>query len=1859
MNKKVASAVLIGSLLAAALVLSCRNPLDVGLGDNVDLQSPDVKVVSHGNGAYVRATINLTGTYADDFKNVTVKVSLDGGGTFANATVNTTARTWAYTINTTSYADGGRDLLIRVIDGSGKSVEKRLLLYFDNTPPVVLVKVPLGYVYPPNEYNGNVAIRGDATDQFPIDHVAVVVHNSLGAALDSKNADGSNSWSYTFDSLAHVPNVESCTVTIEAYDRAGNKSSAVYHIADVTTVNGGVPLTVEQVATILAGPSSPAKTAIAGVALASMPLRINQGLDLPVFDIYNPDPAAPPADKILAPTSKAIGMVTDDAEGINVSTIAIQLDGGAWTPVTTTVGTGLAVRWEHSLVGLSTGDHTLRVRASDNGGAQGYSATVSFSIDAGAPTVEITSPTQGAYLNSTSFAVHGTADVASGTVTSVAVSTDGGVSYSPATSDTGDYDTWTYNVSGVAADVVNIKAKATTVTSVAYYNLQVIVDTQMPTVAFLSPTKSSSVNGPVTVRGSSSDNRQITKVELRIGEPASWIVLADPYNWDYLFDTAGYANSTYATESPPGSNIWKLNVYARITDIAGNVKTTDATTYYFFIDQELDKPRITVISPPAGTANVAGPLMISGTALDDDGLYLVEIQIDVNGDGDFADAIDFWNGSSKTHDADTNDRFEREDTWYPATGTSLWSQQINAYGEMYQTEPGHDGNIIVRVRGVDTKDGGLSRGIEGDVTEFSVHLDNTIPRIESLNLVSGEFVKGLFSITGSALDDNQVASVQISYDGGINYQNLPVGTYTVNTVSDWSLNLPIDTTPTGLNLSSGILYLRLKITDNANYQSITSLNLNVDNVYPTDDPSGYTGAASDINGPAARVQGTARDGGTVSGIEEIEVYLVRGATMYNPSTGGTAAVGSHNFGDGSGPVPYPTGAGSESFKVTINDTNELGNDSGGNGDGDGFDESLTLAGSTYNWWAELDSTLIPDGAIDIHYVVFDNAGNGTHRQAAGFVKNHKPSITSVTVGSDVDQSGVVEADERFTYTASFKARNRLYIGINATDDQPIAGYEVIRDPSGSAQVVSTAATSTIDVSGYSDGAVTFLCRVTDSVGITAETTLSVTIENNDLVPPSITFSPLVQAQVVAGHLEESGASLHDGVDPDVSGAIALAGTASDNQRIERITVQIDAFDPDGAGALVAGDERTVAQWSGTSLVSTDAAFVIGSQTLSEAGGHQVAWTYTWNSAAITSVAANNIVVRFRARDFFPSTALDNRTVDVVPYITGVTRTLTTNRSQHGHFAVQEGETGVVISGYNLAQTGTNWVRVYNTGGTASDTVTVTASGSPYTSMTVSLAGVTHSGFLRLAVNGVEATNNVNNNALATNKEDDGHGIGSTLWNDDRYLRVWAVGASFTGSSTPEHPSMSIGADGTLYGAWINYASSLMTSGTVGTGPFTQWGIYDPPEYTDVYVDASEATLKYAIAFAANHYGGSGWGTNYPLDVSRAGFVGVRTPNSRPWANDNGGGLDYPNAYAYPVESLNLNQQLWQFNRPKIVRSDGGASDAQDRIHTAYYDANTRAAKYSFMLDDGQATARGWIVLDGSTDAQDVRYVTGIATRPSMTTLNDPALNGNAMIVNGQTIMLLDTNGQAFWTTISSGAGTSTLTLAGGTSTTRTHYTIITATSNLVTGGVAQSSAAGEYVAIDVDENGLPVVLYYNNAAQTLRLARATSTNPTSPSDWTRQNVFSVGDPNAQFSGQYVTMKFDASGGLHVVCYRTSSGDLLYLYAPDADGTDDYVFQNSVVIDSDGAVGTWADITLNGTTPYISYLNNSMTGTFEGLKLAYYDTGLAAWEYEVLPLNAAVANKRTNIEYRRGSVAWTVAVSYASDNFNVVYLRPEE
>jgi len=221
------------------------------------------------------------------------------------------------------------------------------------------------------------------------------------------------------------------------------------------------------------------------------------------------------------------------------------------------------------------------------------------------------------------------------------------------------------------------------------------------------------------------------------------------------------------------------------------------------------------------------------------------------------------------------------------------------------------------------------------------------------------------------------------------------------------------------------------------------------------------------------------------------------------------------------------------------------------------------------------------------------------------------------------------------------------------------------------------------------------------------------------------------------------------------------------------------------------------------------------------------------------------------------------------------------------------------------------------------------------------------------------------------------------------------------------------------------------------------------------------------------------------------------------------------------------------------------------------------------------------------------------------------------------------------------------------------------------GGSSRAASAGEYSAIDVmPTSGFPVIVYYDITNQTVRLARASAVNPTA-SQWVLQTVMSSGtDPNFKYSGKYISMRIDSAGYVHLAFYRNSTGDLVYMKSTNnpTDGSA-YVFGKSVIVDSVGSVGIWADVSLDGTNPVLSYLDSSMVNTFDGVKVAYYDPTLETlsgdtagqpdtidgWETMNAALGYEVESVRTSVEVDTGANFWHAAVGYgSSDYFRIGY-----
>jgi hypothetical protein len=1962
----------------------------------VDLTPPTVAVSDPvADSVLVGTAYSVSGTAADTGGSgvATVYWWADNYGSTPPAglgswNIATGTTSWNALLNLTTLGEGRRTLSVKAVDGAANETLSATTVnfYIDQVPPVLSVDSPADGAI----FSAGFTMSGTASDT-NLSAVRVRINGGSWTA-----ATGTTSWTYnvTIASLSVGLN----TITVEASD-----------IASRTTTQS-IEVSRDQAAPVFA--FNNLESDGSSVLMENSPKLVGSATD-----------------------ASGVAVIESYIESWNYSTSswnAAPVEG--WTSLGATANAKV-FNWQKDLgatgLNLPEGRYRITLRSSDVAGPAANSTSgvlgtvgesVAFRLDRNNPALALTAPTQGSFQR-TDFAASGTSGDAN-TISGVKVkidSSDFGSGTVNATTSNG-YATWSVTIStgslGAGAHTLYVQGTDGTGRT-TLLSRDFTFDNAAPTISVITPLSATTVNGAVTVKGTSSDANTVSSVELKIGKDTVWNTLPGVYSWEYAFTNIDtYANATFADETYSGSGVWRMYVYVRATDAAGNVGQIN--TYYLDLDPAMDSP-IATIYQPLDNQTVGGSTRVYGIATDDDAVFRVEMQIDLNNDGDFADQSDYWNYSgvgtpTLGPDGDTNDRFERENVWYQVTGTTNWYQVINQFGEYNSATPGLTRTIQVRVRAIDTKNGS-DPGIAGNFQQITITFDNTVPIIEDVQLdtdaldngneipySTGLRVCGTFWIVATVKDNGDVEQIdrieqgplsgttRIDNDGSIT-TDLGVG----GGYHSYKVRFPVNTLTIGGGVfadTSGSYAVSLKATDNTTpnpYVTFSYLNIQVDNYYPT---GAYTGNTAQVLGTNYKIQGTGTDvgagSGIVQGVDRIVAYFVKSGEVYDLKTAGPGnhapLSGTLTLKDASTDntvksVAYPDTA---TYRISIDKMTEVGVSDGlPNGDLDGFLESLTVSGNTYDWWAEVDTTHLPDGPIDLHYVVFDKAGNGTHYVQTLYVRNNAPSIDSIVIGTDINGDGTIgniASGESIQYGSGYGAtgftvrNNRLSITINASSGNGTRRYSMVY---GGLERNGTLTSNTLtitDFSGLPDTAVNgavfsitvFDSTVSDDNDPTNELTqtgaplsLGMTFDNGDNTPPTlsaVTFgqkytlpSPnrdadkaltavgdyneniVMSGSVRQGHVEYAADSRINGTDADISGKVIIKGKAWDDQRIQRITATITNFN----GGSGAGSAFNIATWSGSGLTALSNAspywaFSINasSEAVTEANGHVLNWDFAWDSSQMTGGAGYNQTVTFDIYDFggnhytVSPPAVD---VDVVPYVTSIQRGngVNTNRTKFGRYPVQEGETNLLVSGFNLisstTQDANNWARVYNSGAGAYSAVTATAvAGAARTSVTLTLPTGTGSGYLRISANAIQDGNRQNDNTKTYNKEDDGSGLSSTLWNDDRYLHVWTVNQSFQSSDGAQYPSMSIMGDGTLYGAWINYASSLLYYGTTGAAPVTQWGIYDPPEYTDINVDASEATFKYALAFAANHYGGSGWGT-VPLDAGSAGFLGVRTPNSRQMANG------YGNAIAYPVESLNLNQQLWQFNRPKVVRSNGGASDANDRIHVAYYDSNTKAVKYSFMLDDGQATVRGWIVLDGGTDAQDVRYVTGIGTRTN-TTLTDTALIGNTLILAGQTIMLMDTAGNAI-TNFNSGTGVITFASIGNN--TRTNYTVVTGTSNLVTSGVAQSTSAGDYAAIDVDEDGLPVVIYYNTAAQTLRLARANKVNPTAPADWTRQDVFTGGDANAQYSGQHVAMKFDSQGGLHVVCYRSSTGDLLYLYAPDADGGAAYTFQDSVIVDSVGAVGTWADISLQGVVPHVSYLNSSMIGTFDGIKYAtlrpittnpvtsstttsatcgsivnnpdvaagqtilFSDnssrvisafnsaTGQVSWvaplgaapgvgtlvkvlstsdwEYEIAPASQSVVDQRTNIEVKRGAAAWgDLAIGYRSTRFELMYLKAE-
>jgi hypothetical protein len=1377
--------------------------------------------------------------------------------------------------------------------------------------------------------------------------------------------------------------------------------------------------------------------------------------------------------------------------------------------------------------------------------------------------------------------------------------------------------------------------------------LFLVFDNTPPEAGFVSPQGGSTVYNQVTLRGSSSDNTRLSRVQLRIGKQGSgsgdgfFDITGSLYDWSKVFISNDYANATQSTDR--GDGTWDLAVYCRVYDVAGNVSTNEPSdpldplypaaleamygdalvfdparvpSFHLVIDLDRDKPTITIQAPRDG-CNTAGTVAVSGTCFDESpGMDKVEIQAAALRDDDSLIGYVTPDGAA----------VEEAASWIvvPWTGgqRSYWQQNLNENEMLYDVGaaggayPGeaHNGRLQVSVRPTDLG------GKVGNIQSVSFRLDNSIPRLETplFTLNGGDapaqdylYARGQIQLKARARDDQAVTSIRISLDGGASYGSELIGSgYVIpHGANDFEIDYPIDTLtdpqiPAALRLArNGLLTIGVKVQDNAipaPYVNTWLCTLNMDNLFPT---VSYTGSAGNGHDPMAlsgdrssssELMGESTDPGTVGGIDTVEAYLVRqgGTKVVDLSTGALVDAESRQFGDPPASAPYTTDT---ACKAVIDWTKVGAID----------DMALVQNGSDVEWWARLNTTVVSDGPVEIHYVAWDRAGNAVHGQKAGFIRNLVPVISSVSVGTDLDGSGVVEDPEEIsTYDSEspITARNNLlYLRIDTTE----AGYNTPFSYAIKYSGSPPDATNYSDASGVAlintpgkfggDGeGKLFTVSITDAVGIQVQQEVTVNIRNLDDQLPTITVNDITapadlldwNAQLQPGHIEPTASSRHDNagtVDADVSGTVIVRGSAHDNVLIDRITLSTDG-----------GADVQVAHWNGSGLEADDpASFHIATESLTDSG-HSVSWAYRWNTASIATVAKNDVLLSFKATDTSPNVSLPGtKQYDVVPYITRLDTAVSGyispdfNRSALGRYPVRAGET-ITVNGYNLNPAATG------IGGGASDVRVVRAAdrgstgktgrglafggvAAPYTSVTATVStpatdALIGSGYLVIWVNGVPSIN-----ALSGRSNGESNFV-SQSGTDERWLSVWELKVFKTdvpAAPNAEHavyPSMAMDGNTPVF-AYVNnaqgYGLAEYWDGSSEIKIYENWDLFTFTAL-DLNANGSRAAL-------------------YDINVVRGGvdFVG-----------DKGGILT---SFIYQPPDTTWNGTTYYFRDYNIWL---------DNLYKSGNPAVLGRYQYpDLQVIGGDAVTTVFYSVYDSIDDRVIARSFKVGT-------NQGSVGSSNKITDTATSVYTDIgqyNESGGWPTYTNNAGSNTRFGSNNNS------------GKSPGGAYTIATGAGPWTAVAATSGGVALVVWYDTATNQLEYAYNTTPGVAGGGSFTGTRVL-----DSFCGGDFVDMAVDSGNHVHVAYHDSFSGDLKYVYFDSYSAAPVGPYK----VDSYLTVGNKASISVSAAgTPFITYRgmgNTAKAAWLVGARGAGVDGNEkfnGTWEVQVLP--ARIVDNDTN------------------------------
>ena len=1256
--------------------------------------------------------------------------------------------------------------------------------------------------------------------------------------------------------------------------------------------------------------------------------------------------------------------------------------------------------------------------------------------------------------------------------------------------------------------------------------------------------------------------------------------------------------------------------------------------------------------------------------------------------------------------------------------STTWNMMLNKNGEFDIAELKESGSLpnddelkqtelLIKVKALDTKAAdGLSISTDakaGDSTEFRLIIDSGSPSIIINNIADfpaeGSYIGGNITFDLEFSDDQSITEWKleaISTASGDNRSMLIASDEYSGSYED---GLGKTVTPDKIIVDTADIYaqcgnlIQFKISAKDNSkdpqsqtespkESYLTFKYTIDNSAPdaslvsTIDSKSYyidtesvmgdlTGAHREtiargnhlrIMSNQAALTGKVFDEANGSGIDYVMLYFTKGNRLYNPSEVDSSFEISNHLSvkdkDGNSVSPLsPVGSLKDVVRTSgtsnpyiVVDRAEGMLDSGANGDLDGYDENLKANG---DWVVYIKSSNLPDGIYDIHYVVVDFAGNARYYSDTMLVQNHAPTINSIVLATDIDGDGQAsignddKGDEyqkfvtgEFTSTG-FNVRNsKLKIKVNVTGGTGTLKY-YLRYKTTNGEVTtnssnpgySTGEFEVTDFLGDSATPVDYVVWVEDSVEknlslSSGETTIDMIMDNEDDVAPVAQFFELntfVEDSKTgnkdrgslyngSGHIEPRGNSPFgntDGKDPDVSGTIILRGEVFDNQRIDYIALNLN------------GIETPIAQWSENSLKVSDDEIV---NIVSKLGlsGHYVEWSYAWDTNSIVAENVNiSVIVKDASGKTNTESSYDNKnniprttenmysrenwgynkmTVDVVPFITAVYRngSYNTNRAKSGAYPMLRGQVDNCIEGFNL---GTDVSKI-------SVVITENKDGSGYSFAMGSLTKWGTSTAFTVTSDAKDGylSTVVNGIRSINNLNDNSHEYNRESNSYDSKTALWT--------------------DDRYVRIWQNKSSDYFPGSTNPVYPAMSIG--NTGDLYASFSNYSTASVNYS------RYGGSGTGTVFKIydppeetdicvtgeDKLNIAFAGnYHNGGSNSWVSDaslSGGIYVYDsastgkyNGYKFNKHELYYhNKMLQQFKNMRVKRK------SSDRIiHLVYFDRITSSIHYSNSRGDSSRSSDNtkqtstsaeysWVNIDGGTDGDDYAYY----------------FDGNS-------------------TYIEDSKGT---------------YDRFEDTE--------RCAGTGESAGLALTKSGYPVVVYFDASNKVLKLARALRENPkNSDTTWWVQDIKEAKD-FLGVSVEAISCEIDSSGYLHIA-FQNGKNQLIYIKSTNTsdNGSTRYTFETPVIV-AEGV--SWVDLTLYGSTPYISFLSGA--NSYDGLNLAFFDKNIdtnfdgisdGTWECMVAPLAYKATSIRTCVEVHPQMTTsdWEAAIGFTpGDLYRVAF-----